>query len=363
MKTKFLPLILVVGLYGCDDTTVDQVAKSCLDAGVDGNNQDYCACVSTAVEPSAELLAFYSGLSDLRGNVVSVGDLVSKGPIEVTIQSTSTSNESICKSEGDATASSLGSMVANVICVTMGDDGRIFESDDPSVCGAKTVEEVSGPVEAFYEYGCSYLGAPESSQFLTMTLQLKNSADTLEGLLTRVGSATGVYAVTPEQALEMARNASKPISPYESVDPMKQLQENTLSMVRDKGAFSFGKLVRVNPEIGESTRKEITSIVNHDRFDYLKEGQNLSSGEQILSKIAFLTELDTTLETFWSPGDGDALVNLDGVVVSEKLLSTLYPDQYSEILSAVDNDVRLAMENSCEPTFVQDSGVNALDLL
>ena len=92
MKSRFLPLILLFGLFGCDDTTVDQVAKSCINAGVNGNNQDYCACVSTAVEPSAELLAFYSGLSDLRQNVVSVGDLVSKGPIEVTIQSTSTSN-------------------------------------------------------------------------------------------------------------------------------------------------------------------------------------------------------------------------------------------------------------------------------
>ena len=363
MKIKFLPLFLLFGLFGCDDTTVDQVAKSCTDAGVDGNNQNYCACVSTAVEPSAELLAFYSGLSDLRGNVVSVGDPVSKGPVEVTIQSTSTSKESICKSEGDSAVSTLGSMIANVTCVKMGDDGQVFTSNDPSVCGAKTAEETLGKVEASYEYGCSYLSAPDSSQFLTMTLQLKNSADTQEGLLKRVGEATGVYAVTPDQAREMVRNASKPISPYESVDPMKQLRESMLSTVRDKGTFSFGKLVRINPEIGASTRKEVTNVVNHDRFDFLKENQNLSSGEQILSKIAFLTELDETLETFWSPGDGDALVNLDGVVVSEKLLSTLYPDQYLELSSAVDNDVRLAMENSCEPTVVEDSGLNALELL
>ena len=135
------------------------------------------------------------------------------------------------------------------------------------------------------------------------------------------------------------------------------------SSVRDKGSFSFGKLVRVNPEIGASTRKEVTNIVNHERFDYIKEDQKLSGGEQILSKVAYLTELDKTLKTFWSPGNGDKLVNLDGAVISEKLLSTLYPNQYSKLLSAVDDDVRIVMKKSCQPTFIRESGVKALDLL
>lgn len=378
MKIKFLPLILLVGLYGCDDTSVDQVAKSCTDAGVDGNNQDYCACVSTAVEPSAELLAFYSGLSDLRGNVVSVGDLVSKGSIEVTIQSTSTSNESICKSEGDSTASSLGSRLVNVVCMEMGEYGLV-NSEDPSVCGAKTVEESRGKVEAIYSYGCSYLGAPDSSEFLTLTMKLRNGGAAREKLLTWVGATPGAPYITPEENATLTPQQSRerflalveeqrnymppPVSPYETVDSDLERWEEMLSQVKNEGLFEFGSLLWVKVQEEDVEKEEIGSIVNHNRSDFLKRNQSLSAGEEILSKVTFLTPADQPTGLYWSPDAGGTLVNLNNNPVSEKLLAALFPDKYSLILDEIGTDISSSIRERCQSQIHEGDTVNALDLL
>ena len=364
MKSRIIGLVSLTLLFGCDSTTVDQVISGCVGANISGNDESYCSCIGSAVKPSEDLIQFYKGLADIRDQVKDIGESVTKSTVKVTIQNHLQSKESICKSETDSKLNAMKNKVMAVSCTQFDDNGMVYMSEDPAVCGTTTSGAMMGSENdyLFFVDGCSYTTAPDNTKFHTLTLSVNNIGEKEVLLLGQTAEKTGVYAVSHDDAIKMAMQAPTP-SPYETVDPGAQMREIRLSLVRDQGSFTFGELVQVDPQMGRSSKSKVVNVINHNRFDFLKAGQTLSAGEDILSKVAFLAPESENKSAFWAPNKGDIMVNLSGIPVSESLLAALYNDNYSEVSTLLDQKTRAVMSSSCEPDLSIQSEVDALDLL
>jgi hypothetical protein len=387
-----VPCVLFI-LSGCDSTTEESVKAACAGAGVADYDEPYCDCALTNLSPSKEMLHFYLEIGELKSQIARPNERVSHGALAATIQSSRSSIESACKEEGTSDQNTLTSLVPNRICITGDENGNTWQTDDPEICGETTPAADTTNPPTLYPAGCSYLDAPSSQAFLTLTAKVENASQESQSVLRPQASnpkmmgnssecasleapdkvaacmqntltslqANVMAGVRQSQATTANALALQP-NPYATdQSSFDLLNETSLELVRSTGDFGFGKVVEIHSD--GLTTTTVSKIINHQREDFFSATQRLEPQGNILSQVSFLVSSLEGYHRFWV-SDSGVPVNLDGAKISSTTLALLFPEAFKALQDLMGPDIVRTLESciSTKPSKAVE-GKDALDLL